>query len=107
MRNVSSLSSSCQAEIFLLAEYQSEDFHLDRALFLACKDDRLRICPKVKSGEGRVYKCLMMNKQVVLTFHSVNNSNIIASVVAAVEPRDVRRVRESADEETGPDCRRL
>ena len=60
--NVTALNDECHDEILRIAEYQSDDYHLDRSLFLACKTDRQNLCAKVKSGEGRVYKCLMQNK---------------------------------------------
>jgi Golgi apparatus protein 1 len=37
---------------------QSDDYHLDRALYYACRDDRERLCSQVASGNGRVYRCL-------------------------------------------------
>lgn len=57
------LSPLCQHEILRIAELQGDDFHLDRPLFFACRDDRERFCSKVNSGEGRVYRCLMRHKE--------------------------------------------
>ena len=54
----------------------ADDFHLDRALHLACnqvtyylvsgalmvtipRQDREQLCPRVQAGEGGVYRCLM------------------------------------------------
>ena len=56
------LKEECRKEIFRIAEFQSEDFHLDRALYFACKDDREKFCEKIVSGKGNVYNCLMKNK---------------------------------------------
>ncbi|CAF3796085.1 unnamed protein product, partial [Rotaria sordida] len=56
------LSSKCRKEIFRLAEMQSDDYHLDRALYYACRDDRERLCTQVSSGNGRVYRCLYDQK---------------------------------------------
>ena len=42
---------------------QSDDFHLDRPLYFACKSDRKSLCAPVKSGEGRVFECLLKNKE--------------------------------------------
>lgn len=39
-----------------------DDFHLDRALFFSCRDDREKFCSRVQSGNGRVYKCLLKHK---------------------------------------------
>ncbi|CAF4429779.1 unnamed protein product, partial [Adineta steineri] len=41
---------------------QSDDYHLDRALSYACRDDRERLCSQVQSGNGRVYRCLYEQK---------------------------------------------
>ena len=56
------LSQQCQKQIYRLAELSSDDYHLDRPLFYACKDDRERFCEQVPSGEARVYKCLKKHK---------------------------------------------
>lgn len=41
---------------------QSDDYHLDRALYYACREDRDRLCAQVTSGNGRVYRCLYEKK---------------------------------------------
>ncbi|CAL4099705.1 unnamed protein product, partial [Meganyctiphanes norvegica] len=46
----------------LLSELQADDFHLDRALFFACRYDREQFCENVRAGDGKVYKCLMKHK---------------------------------------------
>lgn len=56
------LSAPCQHEILRIAEIQSEDFHLDRVLFFACREDRERLCLNIQAGDGRVYRCLMQHK---------------------------------------------
>ena len=55
------LTRSCQMETAKIMELQSEDYHLDRALFFACKNDREDFCASVQSGDGKVYDCLMNN----------------------------------------------
>lgn len=60
--HASQLGSPCHKQILRLAELQSDDFHLDRALFFACREDREKFCENIRSGEGRVYKCLMKHK---------------------------------------------
>ncbi len=62
--NLKDLQRDCMKETLRVAEFQSDDYHLDRSLFLACQSDRQHLCPKVKSGDGRVYACLMANKMV-------------------------------------------
>lgn len=56
------LDTSCRKQITRVVELQSDDFHLDRTLYFACRDDRERLCPNVQSGNGMVYKCLIRNK---------------------------------------------
>lgn len=56
------LEDECRTEILRISKIQGEDFHLDRPLFFACRDDRERFCSHVTSGEGRVYKCLMKHR---------------------------------------------
>ncbi|KAG7170035.1 Golgi apparatus protein 1-like [Homarus americanus] len=61
-KHATNLDSSCHKQILRLSELQSDDFHLDRALFFACREDREKFCGNIRSGEGRVYKCLMKHK---------------------------------------------
>ncbi|CAF3536870.1 unnamed protein product [Rotaria socialis] len=61
-RNNDGLSKPCLKHISRLHEMQSNDYHLDRALYYACRDDRERLCTQVSSGNGRVYRCLYDNK---------------------------------------------
>ena len=56
------LTDKCKHQILRIAELQSDDFHLDRALYFACRDDRENFCHRIQSGEGRVYRCLMRHK---------------------------------------------
>lgn len=56
------LGDACKKQIFRLGELSSDDYHLDRPLFYACKDDRERFCENVQSGDGKVYKCLKKHK---------------------------------------------
>ena len=63
-RNLEDLNKECLSETLKVAEYQSDDYHLDRSLFLACQNDRQNMCAKVQSGDGRVYSCLLAQKMV-------------------------------------------
>ena len=69
------LTASCRKEIFRLAEMQSSDYHLDRALYYACRDDRERLCGKVPSGNGQVYRCLYEQKFNSIMSAAVSRSN--------------------------------
>ena len=60
--NQGALAEKCQKQIFRLGELSSDDYHLDRPLFYACKDDREMFCEDVQSGDGKVYKCLKKHK---------------------------------------------
>ncbi|XP_072527934.1 Golgi apparatus protein 1 isoform X2 [Salminus brasiliensis] len=57
-----SIKEDCKKAIMRVAELSSDDFHLDRHLFFACRDDRERFCENTAAGEGRVYKCLFNHK---------------------------------------------
>ncbi|CAG7726469.1 unnamed protein product [Allacma fusca] len=59
---VQQLDDQCAVEILRIAELQVDDFHLDRALFFACREDREKFCARVSAGNGRVYKCLVKHK---------------------------------------------
>lgn len=56
------LTDQCKHEILRVAELQSEDYHLDRPLFYACREDREIFCRKTPSGGGKVFKCLYRHK---------------------------------------------
>lgn len=61
-KSMNELSAKCKHQILRIAELQSDDFHLDRPLYFACREDREKFCPRVQSGEGKVYRCLMKHK---------------------------------------------
>ncbi|CAL8082408.1 unnamed protein product [Calicophoron daubneyi] len=61
-KRIEKLEDNCRKQIFRIAELQSEDYHLDRPLYYACRDDRERLCPSIEAGEGRVYACLREHK---------------------------------------------
>uniref|UniRef100_T1J4W1 Golgi apparatus protein 1 n=1 Tax=Strigamia maritima TaxID=126957 RepID=T1J4W1_STRMM len=56
------LSPDCRHEILRISELQADDFHLDRPLYYACRNDREKFCSKISAGEGRIYKCLTRYK---------------------------------------------
>lgn len=41
------IKDDCKKAIMRVAELSSDDFHLDRYLFFACRDDRERFCENV------------------------------------------------------------
>lgn len=57
-RRAGELASNCRRQLLRLAELQSDDYHNDRQLFYACREDRERLCSGVTSGDGRVFSCL-------------------------------------------------
>ena len=57
------VTEQCRQEMQSVVEMQGDDFHLDRALFLACRADREKYCGRVQAGQGRVYRCLIKYKQ--------------------------------------------
>lgn len=56
------LGEYCRKQMTRVVELQSDDFHLDRTLYFACREDREKFCHNMLSGNGLVYKCLMKNK---------------------------------------------
>ncbi|KAL0154624.1 hypothetical protein M9458_048887, partial [Cirrhinus mrigala] len=56
------IKEECKKAIMRVAELSSDDFHLDRHLYFACREDRERFCENTPAGEGKVYKCLFNHK---------------------------------------------
>uniref|UniRef100_A0A0N5BCS7 Golgi apparatus protein 1 n=1 Tax=Strongyloides papillosus TaxID=174720 RepID=A0A0N5BCS7_STREA len=52
------IKEECKRQILRITELQSEDFHLDRPLYFACREDREKFCHNVESGGGKVFECL-------------------------------------------------
>lgn len=46
------VSELCKKAILRVAELSSDDFHLDRHLYFACRDDRERFCENVSHYEA-------------------------------------------------------
>ncbi|XP_052060526.1 Golgi apparatus protein 1-like isoform X2 [Mytilus californianus] len=62
VRNITKLSQQCKHQLLRVAELQSDDYHMDRPLYYACRDAREHFCQKTPSGNGRVYECLFKHK---------------------------------------------
>ncbi|CAJ0586700.1 unnamed protein product, partial [Mesorhabditis spiculigera] len=58
----SQFSQECRHQVLRLAEMQADDFHLDRPLFFACRQDREKFCKDVPAGQGKVFECLITNR---------------------------------------------
>uniref|UniRef100_A0A671NWL9 Golgi apparatus protein 1 n=1 Tax=Sinocyclocheilus anshuiensis TaxID=1608454 RepID=A0A671NWL9_9TELE len=56
------IKEDCKKSIMRVAELSSDDFHLDRHLYFACREDREHFCENTPAGEGKVYKCLFNHK---------------------------------------------
>ncbi|XP_018326849.1 Golgi apparatus protein 1 isoform X2 [Agrilus planipennis] len=59
---ISSVSSVCQAEVYKLAEIQSDNIKFDRTLYVACAEDHMKYCSEFVPGSGRVFKCLIQHQ---------------------------------------------
>lgn len=59
---MSIVTAECRHQVMRIAELQSDDFHLDRQLFFACREDRERFCKDIPSGNGKVFECLLSHK---------------------------------------------
>lgn len=80
--NEANLTVTCRHRILRVAELQSKDYHMNRALYYACRDDREHLCAHVEAGNGRVYACLMKKK-----FHAeMSNEVRLAVHMRAREP---------------------
>lgn len=62
MTHIEKLNPECAHQIYRISELQSDDYHLDRPLFYACREDRERFCRDIASGDGRVLECLIIHK---------------------------------------------
>ena len=56
------LAKVCKRQVLRVAELQSDDYHLDRPLYYACREDREHLCGDVEAGGGRVFECLFNHK---------------------------------------------
>ncbi|XP_076655241.1 Golgi apparatus protein 1 [Halictus rubicundus] len=60
--HVNDLQLQCKRHILHVSEIQAENVELDRQLYMACEQDRIKFCPNIRPGSGQVYKCLMQHK---------------------------------------------
>ncbi|XP_033124671.1 Golgi apparatus protein 1-like [Anneissia japonica] len=60
--NTGKLHEPCKKQVLRVAELAANDYHLDRSLYFACREDRDRFCDDVTAGQGKIYKCLMKHK---------------------------------------------
>jgi len=61
-RHISDLDNKCKKQVLRVAELQSDDYHMDRALYYACRDAREHLCGEVQAGNGKVFSCLFQKK---------------------------------------------
>ncbi|XP_053402519.1 Golgi apparatus protein 1-like [Mercenaria mercenaria] len=61
-KKISKLDSKCKKQVLRVAELQSDDYHLDRPLYYACRDAREQFCDTVQAGGGKVFDCLFKHK---------------------------------------------
>ncbi|KAL3859180.1 hypothetical protein ACJMK2_009410 [Sinanodonta woodiana] len=61
-KHLATLSSQCKRQLLRVAELQSDDYHMDRPLYYACREDRERFCEKIPAGAGKVFECLFKHK---------------------------------------------
>lgn len=59
---IGELHDGCRKQLLRVAELQADDYHLDRQLYYACRDDRERLCADVPAGGGKIYECLFKHK---------------------------------------------
>ena len=61
-QHLSQISRTCKKQILRVKELQADDYHLDRPLYYACRDDRETLCGAVEAGGGKVFECLFNHK---------------------------------------------
>ncbi|KAK3610023.1 hypothetical protein CHS0354_032371 [Potamilus streckersoni] len=61
-KHLATLTSQCKRQLLRVAELQSDDYHMDRPLYYACREDRERFCEKISAGGGKVFECLFKHK---------------------------------------------
>ena len=61
-RKLRALDDKCKKQVLRVAELQSDDYHLDRPLYYACRDARELLCDTVHAGGGKVFDCLFKHK---------------------------------------------
>ncbi|KAL3859182.1 hypothetical protein ACJMK2_009412 [Sinanodonta woodiana] len=61
-KHLATLSPQCKRQLLRVAELQSDDYHMDRPLYYACREDRERFCEKIPAGAGKVFECLFKHK---------------------------------------------
>lgn len=55
------VSEHCKKAILRVAELSSDDFHLDRHLYFACRDDRERFCENVSQLRNCSFLLFILN----------------------------------------------
>jgi Golgi apparatus protein 1 len=61
-KKLRSLDDKCKKQVLRVAELQSDDYHLDRPLYYACREARETFCDMVHAGGGKVFDCLFKHK---------------------------------------------
>lgn len=56
------VSPECKLQVLRVAELQADDYHMDRTLYYACRNDREHFCQEVPAGGGKVFECLFKHK---------------------------------------------
>ncbi|XP_061189977.1 Golgi apparatus protein 1-like isoform X2 [Saccostrea echinata] len=59
---IGDLHDGCRKQLLRVAELQADDYHLDRQLYYACREDREHLCADVPAGGGKIYECLFKHK---------------------------------------------
>ncbi|XP_062582222.1 Golgi apparatus protein 1-like isoform X2 [Saccostrea cucullata] len=59
---IGDLADGCRKQLLRVAELQADDYHLDRQLYYACREDREHLCDEVPAGGGKIYECLFKHK---------------------------------------------
>uniref|UniRef100_A0A8D9A3D6 Golgi apparatus protein 1 n=1 Tax=Cacopsylla melanoneura TaxID=428564 RepID=A0A8D9A3D6_9HEMI len=96
----------CRQEVLRLSKLQSDDIKLDRVLYVACANDRFRLCNFVP--QGQIYKCLMDHTSDKLMSEKCREQMLRRQVLIATDYQVSKRLaRACKDDIRNNRCKRL
>lgn len=106
--HIDKLDGDCRHQVLRLSELQSDDIKLDRVLYVACANDRFRLCSEVPQGSGQVYKCLMDHTTDKLMSEKCREQLLRRQMLIATDYQVSKRLARACKEDIRTHkCRRL
>ncbi|XP_038076975.1 Golgi apparatus protein 1-like isoform X2 [Patiria miniata] len=107
-KKIEELGETCKKQILRVAELTAEDYHTDRALFFACRDDRERFCEAETAGQGAIYNCLLKHKFKEDMSENCRNKLTTRQKVASVDYKaNYRLIRKCKEDMKKTKCAKL